>query len=221
MILWSGAVTPSLMLIPVLSMSDLADALRGALVTFAKPLLLAYVASWIALYAHEIGHATAARLLGIRIWGIRLGVGPPLFDGSLAGCRLRIGLFPLVGSVILLDADASAIGYRDIQPGPWRFEWGRGAWRAPVISASGGVSNLLVSLLAVVYWYLAGSPRLGTPVGDLFVYTFVANLSGYLNLFPLFSSDGQHLLAHVTAARRVGRSVPARSRTKAAATGDH
>jgi len=121
------------MLIPILSLPDLPEALRGALLTFAKPLVLAYAASWIALYAHEIGHATAARLLGIRIWGIRLGVGPALFDGSLAGCRLRIGLFPLVGSVILLDADASAIGYRDIQPGPWRFEWGRGAWRAPVI----------------------------------------------------------------------------------------
>jgi len=78
-----------------------------------------------------------------------------------------------------------------------------------VISASGGVSNLLVSLLAVAYWWLAGSPRLGTPVGDLFVYTFVANVSGYLNLFPLFSSDGRHLLAHVTAARRTSRQPAA------------
>ena len=197
-----------MLLIPLLSFPDLPDALRNAIIAFAKPLVLAYAASWIALYAHEIGHATAARALGVRIWGIRLGIGPNLFEGTLAGCRLRIGLFPLVGSVILLDDDASAIGYRDIQPGPWRFEWGRGAWRAPVISASGGVSNLLVSLLAVAYWWLAGSPRLGTPIGDLFVYTFVANLSGYLNLFPLFSSDGRHLLAHVTAARRAGRAAP-------------
>jgi hypothetical protein len=78
-----------------------------------------------------------------------------------------------------------------------------------VISASGGVSNLLVSLLAVAYWWLAGSPRLGTAVGDLFIYTFVANVSGYLNLFPLFSSDGRHLLAHVTAARRTSRQAAA------------
>ncbi|HTC25370.1 MAG TPA: hypothetical protein VK688_13505, partial [Gemmatimonadales bacterium] len=89
----------------------------------------------------------------------------------------------------------------------WRFEWNRQAWRAPVITASGGIANLLVAFLAVAYWWLAGSPRLGTVIGDLFVYTFVANLSGYLNLFPIFSSDGQHLLAHVTAARRVGREA--------------
>lgn len=200
------------MMIPVLPVPALPEALQGAVVAFAKPLVLAYAASWIALYAHEVGHATAARVLGVRIWGIRLGLGPALFDGSLAGCRLRIGLFPLVGSVILVDDDASALGYRDIKPGPWRFEWGRGAWRAPVISASGGISNLLVALLAVAYWYLAGSPHLGTPIGDLFIYTFVANVSGYLNLFPLFSSDGQHLLAHVAAARRVARSAPAASR---------
>jgi hypothetical protein len=198
-----------MLLIPILSLPGLPEALRDGAITFAKPLLLAYVASWIALYAHEIGHATAARVLGVRIWGVRLGIGPALFDGTLAGCRLRIGLFPLIGSVILLDDDASAIGYRDIRPGSWRFEWGRGAWRAPVISASGGVSNLLVSLLAVAYWWLAGSPRLGTAVGDLFIYTFVANVSGYLNLFPMFSSDGRHLLAHVTAARRTSRQAAA------------
>ena len=196
-----------MLLIPILSLPDLPEALRGGAIAFAKPLALAYVASWIALYAHEVGHATAARALGVRIWGIRLGIGPALFDGTVAGCRLRIRLFPLVGSVILLDDDASAIGYRDIKPGPWRFEWGREAWRAPVISASGGVSNLLVSMLVVGYWWLAGSPRLGTAIGDLFVYTFVANVSGYLNLFPLFSSDGRHLLAHVTAARRTNRAA--------------
>jgi membrane-associated protease RseP (regulator of RpoE activity) len=196
-----------MLLIPALLLPDLPDVMRDAVVAFAEPLLLAYVASWIALYGHEIGHAAAARVLGVRIWGIRLGVGPVLFNGVVAGCQLRIGLFPLVGSVILLDDDASAIGYRDIQPGPWRFEWGRQAWRAPIISASGGIANLLVMLLAALYWWLAGSPRLGTVIGDLFVYTFVANLSGYLNLFPLFSSDGRHLLAHVAAARRVSREA--------------
>jgi peptidase M50-like protein len=196
-----------MLLIPFLTFPNLPDPLRHAVLTFATPLLLGYLASWIAMYAHEIGHATAARLLGVRIWEIRLGVGPRLFEGSVAGCRLRIGLFPLVGSVILQDDDASAIGYRDIQPGPWRFEWGREAWRAPVISAAGAIANLLVTLLVVAYWWLAGSPRLGTLIGDLFVYAFVANLSGYLNLFPLFSSDGRHLLAHVAAKRRVTREA--------------
>jgi len=199
---------PILMLfIPALVAPSIPAVLRHAVVAFAEPLALAYVASWIALYAHEIGHAVAARVLGVRIWGIRVGAGPTLYQGVVSGCHLRVGLFPLIGAVTLLDDDASAIGYRDIEPGRWRFEWNRQAWRAPVITASGGIANLLVAFLAVAYWWLAGSPRLGTVIGDLFVYTFVANLSGYLNLFPIFSSDGQHLLAHVTAARRVGREA--------------
>jgi len=179
------------------------------LLKLAEALLLFYTASWIALYLHELGHAAAARALGVGVWGIRLGIGPSLFDGSIGGCRLRLGLLPLLGGVALADADASAIGYRDIRGGSWRFEWVRGAWRAPVISAAGGACNLLGVLLAAAYWTLAGKPPIGTLGGDLGFFVAAANLSGYFNLVPCFSSDGTHLLAHVAAARR-SSSAPAR-----------
>ncbi len=174
----------------------------------AEALLLFYAAAWIALYLHELGHAAAAHALGVRVWGIRLGIGPSLFAGSIGGCRLRLGLLPLVGGVALDDADASAIGYRDIRAGSWRFEWVRGAWRAPVISAAGGACNLLGVLLAAAYWTLAGKPPIGTLGGDLAFFVAAANLSGYFNLVPCFSSDGVHLLAHVAAARRWQRGAP-------------
>jgi membrane-associated protease RseP (regulator of RpoE activity) len=176
----------------------------------AEALLLFYAASWVALYLHELGHAAAAHALGVRVWGIRLGMGPSLFDGSIAGCRLRLGLLPLVGGVALDDRDAAAIGYRDIHAGSWRFEWVQGAWRAPVISAAGGACNLLGVLLAASYWTLAGKPPIGTIGGDLAFFVAAANLSGYFNLVPCFSSDGAHLLAHVAAARRGQRAAAAR-----------
>jgi hypothetical protein len=179
------------------------------LLEIAQALLLFYAASWVALYAHELGHAAAAHALGVRVWGIRLGTGPALFNGAVAGCRLRLGLFPLVGGVALDDRDASAIGYRDIEAGSWRFEWVHGAWRAPVISAAGGACNLLGILLAISYWTLAGQPPLGTVGGDLSLFVGAANLSGYFNLVPCFSSDGTHLLAHVAAARRGQRGAAA------------
>ena len=174
-----------------------------------QALLLFYAASWVALYAHELGHAAAAHALGVRVWGIRLGTGPALYDGALGGCRLRLGLLPLIGGVALDDRDAGAIGYRDIRAGSWRFEWVRGAWRAPVISAAGGACNLLGVLLAVSYWTLAGEPPIGTVGGDLSLFIGAANLSGYFNLVPYFSSDGAHLLAHVAAARRGQRASAA------------
>lgn len=40
-------------------------------------------ASWMALVIHEVSHALAAWLVGVRIWGIRLGVRPVIrSDGA-------------------------------------------------------------------------------------------------------------------------------------------
>ena len=47
---------------------------------------------------------------------------------------------------------------------------------------------------------ISGLP-VGTPAGDLFLFTMAANFAGYLNLLPCFRSDGIHLLAHARAAR--------------------
>ncbi len=158
-------------------------------------------ASWVALLFHELGHATAALALGVRIWGIRLGVGPTLWRGRWGECRIHIAAFPFLGSVQLLDEDACAIGYRDIAAGQWRFEWCPDAWRAPIISAAGGLSNLVGLLLLAAWWQWIGQPALGTPLGDLLVIAMASNFAGYLNLLPCFRSDGRHLLAHLAAAR--------------------
>ena len=56
---------------------------------------------------HETGHAIAAWLVRVRIWGIRLGSGPVVWRGRIARCRIQIALFPAVGAVQLLDADAA------------------------------------------------------------------------------------------------------------------
>src|SRR4051794_41175202 len=53
------------------------------------------------------------------------------------------------------------------------------AWRAPIISAAGGLGNLLGLLLAIHWWQVIGQPSLGTPAGDLFMFTMAANFAGY------------------------------------------
>ena len=171
------------------------------LAAFTEPALVALLGSWIALLFHELGHALAAILLGVRIWGIRLGVGPTVWRGRIGDCRVNLALFPLLGAVHLLDEDACAIGYRDIIAGRWRFEWGPEAWRAPIISAAGGLSNLLGLLLLPLWWEVLGQPSLGSTAGDVLLFAMAANFGGYLNLLPCFRSDGIHLLAHIRAAR--------------------
>ena len=192
-----SAVNSAPVLLEVLSRALDDHALAAAL----QALLSGFVASWVALLFHEAGHALAAWLVGVRIWGVRLGMGPTLWQGTIGDARVHLALFPLLGSVVLLDEDASTIGYRDIARGRWRFVWGPEAWRAPIISAAGGLSNLAGLLIVALCWNAAGGPTLGSPSGDLYLFTMVANLAGYLNLLPCFRSDGIHLLAHIRAAR--------------------
>jgi hypothetical protein len=186
----------------------LATVFYGSLVTphaflgdLTQALAIALAATWIALLFHELGHALAAVLVGVRIWGIRLGIGPTLWEGRIGECRVNLAVFPFLGAVQLLDEDANAIGYRDIFAGRWRFEWGPEAWRAPIISAAGGLSNLLGLLLFATWWDVLGRPALGTISGDLMLVGMASNIAGYLNLLPCFRSDGIHLLAHIRAAR--------------------
>jgi len=167
----------------------------------AQAVELGVAASWIALLFHELGHAMAAWLVGVRIWGIRLSTGPTVWRGSIGRCQVHIAAFPFLGAVQLLDEDAGAIGYRDIMTGAWRFEWGPKAWRAPLISAAGGLSNLVGLALLIALWHAAGQPGLSSVRGDLLVLGMAANFGGYLNLVPCFRSDGIHLLAHLRAAR--------------------
>jgi membrane-associated protease RseP (regulator of RpoE activity) len=178
--------------------------------SLGQSLIMALAGSWIALLFHELGHAVAAMLLGVRIWGIRLGLGPTIWRGRVGDCRFHLAALPFLGAVQLLDEDACAIGYRDIVSGRWRFEWVTGAWRAPIISAAGGLSNLFGLLLIGAWWASVGRPALGTPLGDLLLFSIASNLAGYLNLLPCFRSDGIHLLAHIRAARF--RMQPAESR---------
>jgi Predicted membrane-associated Zn-dependent proteases 1 len=170
----------------------------GALV---EPTLVGLAGSWIALLLHELGHVVAALILGVRIWGIRLGIGPTVWRGYIGECRVHLSLFPFLGSVQLLDEDACAIGYRDIIAGTWRFEWVPGAWRAPVISAAGGLCNLVGLTVLLAWWEYLGHPALGTLTGDLLLFAVASNFAGYLNLLPCFRSDGIHLLAHIRAVR--------------------
>ena len=186
----------------------LATVFPGSLVTqhafigdLTHALVIGLAGTWIALLFHEFGHVLAAMLVGVRIWGIRLGVGPTIWQGQIGNCRVHLAVLPFLGAVQLLDEDANAIGYRDIFAGRWRFEWGPEAWRAPIISAGGGLSNLVGLALLVIWWDVLGHPALGTTSGDLILVGMASNVAGYLNLLPCFRSDGIHLLAHIRAAR--------------------
>ena len=164
----------------------------------ARLALLAFGAAWVALLVHELGHAIGASATDVRLWGIRLGTGPVVYEGSIGALQCRIAWLPFGGTILLLDEDAHEIGYRDVYQRCWRFTWVPGAWRAPLIAAAGPLTSLVVAaVFAAAYAILAPT---GHP-GAILRWSVLANLGGWLNLLPVGPSDGLHVLRHLAAFR--------------------
>jgi membrane-associated protease RseP (regulator of RpoE activity) len=162
--------------------------------------VLVFLAAWMALLLHELAHGLVAHALGVRPLSVTLGLGPVLYRGSVGGCGLRLALFPLHGEVRFRDEDAHLLGYRNIGREDWSFEWTTGSWRAPLISAAGGLANFLAAGAVLAYW--TWMPRLSPPSFALFAMCLVVNLMMFLNLAPIRGLDGGRLVVHAAALRR-------------------
>jgi hypothetical protein len=169
-----------------------------------RVVVMVFIAAWVALALHELAHALAARLLGVRVWGITLGRGPVLWEGHVGGCQVRVALLPLHGEVRLYDGDAERLGYRNLQASAWGFVWLAGSsWRAPIISAAGSVANLLGAKAVILYWVTA--PSLLPRIASLSACIFVVNLVMFLNLAPIRGLDGWRIAVQTAAWRRAPR----------------
>src|SRR5690242_1010344 len=165
-----------------------------------RVLLLVFSAAWLALLAHELSHALAARLLGVRIWSISLGRGPVLWEGAIGHSRVRLALLPFHGEVRLHDRDAEELGYREAAKGGAAFEWRAGrSWRAPLISVAGSLGNLLAAKAVIVFWAAGARPRI--PLLMWMTAVFLVNAFMLLNLMPLRGFDGGRIASHVAAWR--------------------
>ena len=163
-------------------------------------LVLVFIAAWVALLLHELAHGLVAAAVGVRPYSITLGGGPVLFRGRIAGCHCHLGVLPLHGEVRFRDEDAQQLGYRNVGREDWSFEWRHGSWRAPLISAAGGLANFFAAAAVVAYW--TWMPRLSPPSFALFAMCLVVNLTMVLNLMPIRGLDGGRLVVHTAALRR-------------------
>jgi len=162
--------------------------------------LLVFISAWVALLLHELAHGLVAFAVGVRPYSITLGGGPVLYRGSVGGCAVRLGILPIHGEVRFRDEDAHLLGYRNVGREDWSFEWSPGSWRAPLITAAGGLANLLAAGAVVAYW--TWMPRLTPPTFALFAMCLVVNLMMVLNLMPIRGLDGGRLVVQTAALRR-------------------
>ncbi len=109
------------------------------------------------ILAHELGHFVTAKLLGVPVRELAVGVPPRLFSVHRGGTAYSLNAIPLGGYVRLAGEDDPT------DPGGLAA---RPRWQRAIIIASGSLINLL---LAVVLFSLIFTVPSEVEVGDVFV----------------------------------------------------
>jgi len=144
------------------------------------------------IWLHEIGHALAAGAVGMKVWKLRVGRGPPKAAWRLGDVIVEIGRYPFLGGLAYFDQLERA-----------------SRWRSAVAVAGGPAMNLLLAITVFGVaaamltpgsdqdWVGAGLAGLG--LGQLLQFA--------INIWPSKSvdghpdSDGRQLWTLLTARR--------------------
>ena len=104
-------------------------------------IIVAIIAFGLLIAVHELGHFTAAKLLGVRVNEFAIGMGPKLLKKQGKETLYSLRAFPL-GGFCAMDED---VGSED----PRAFT-AQKRWRRVVILAAGGLFNLIAAFIIVV-----------------------------------------------------------------------
>ena len=129
-----------------------------------------YVAEWLLLVIHELGHAVAGWVMGLEVVEIRLGFGTKVFSWEFGRLSVRIAKYPLCGWVLAFPTSvkgyrtrwflfvlggplASAMAYAFlVEVGPvnaWYFEW---SWTWVLYAFQRTVRYMALWTLLVTLW---------------------------------------------------------------------
>jgi len=140
--------------------------------------LLTIPGIFIALLAHELGHYLMARVAGVGVSQIRIGLGPRVFSYHFRGCEILFAPLPLGAST----------SYEEVCSGI----------KARFIAAAGPAASFLVGVLAFAYSGISLqadsidlSPVLGSPWSGASLMLSVVSLAiAGFNVLPIRPLDG-------------------------------
>ena len=105
-------------------------------------IVVAIIAFGILIAVHELGHFSAAKLLGVRVNEFAIGMGPKLWKKQGKETLYTLRLLPFGGFCAMEGENESSEDARS-------FTAQKG-WRRVVILAAGGVANLFVCFIIIV-----------------------------------------------------------------------
>ena len=144
--------------------------------------LLSIPGIFIALFAHELGHYLMARVAGVGVSQIRIGLGPRVFSYHIGGCEILFAPLPLGASTSYEDA-CNGI-------------------KARLIAAAGPAASFLLGVLAFAYSGISLqadaidlSPVLGSPWSGASLMLSVVSLAiAGFNVLPIRPLDGAAII---------------------------
>ncbi len=120
---------------------------------------------------HELGHAVAAKLCGVKIRRITLGLGRPLIRYSVnKTVSLDLCLWPLGGRVHLLNTQIEPVA---IQDHPFCFNK-KPIWMRIIILLAGSFANILVAIVALTLMMMLGFKQIPSIVNAVAVPSLAA-----------------------------------------------
>ena len=122
------------------------------------PTIRIYPILVLVLWAHELGHATVGRALGLRVFEVVLGSGPRLVRARFGRTDIEARLFPFGGHTVM------------VPPRPARVRLALGILAGPC-------ANLAVAVVALLVW-----PRSGSWVPPLVIANTIVLIG---NLWPM------------------------------------
>ena len=132
-------------------------------------IVLAIIAFGLLISVHELGHFTAAKLLGVRVNEFAIGMGPRLLMKQGKETLYTLRALPFGGFCAMGEDD----GYTD---DPRAFT-SQKRWRRIVILSSGAAANFIVAFIVVVILVSGAESFLGT------------RITGFIEGFP---NEGEH-----------------------------
>jgi regulator of sigma E protease len=113
----------------------------------------------IVVFAHELGHFLAARLVGIDVEAFSIGWGSPILKKKVGGVEYRIGMFPIGGYCKMRGEgemrEAWENGQNGVSPVKGTY-FGAGPIRRIIVSFAGPFFNLVFAVLVLSIIWGAG-----------------------------------------------------------------
>ncbi len=160
-------------------------------------ILIAILVFGFLIFVHELGHYTFARIFDVHIHEFAIGMGPKLISktSKKTGIAYSLRLLPIGGFVMMAGEDEEVDDPRALNRKP--------VWQRMIITAAGGVVNILIGFILTVVMVLC-MPKLGSTV----VYDFQENAtsSTYLQSGDrIVSIEGHSVTTHMDLAYEIMR----------------